>query len=55
MLDLESISDWTDTDIDVKALFQLITINKSVWGQSYSPFCYIVHAEETLEKTGVSN
>lgn len=37
MLYLESISDWTDTDIDVKALFQLITINKSVWGTKLQP------------------
>lgn len=35
MFYLDSKSDWTVIDIDVKVLYQLVTINKSVWGQSY--------------------
>lgn len=54
LLYLDAKSDWAVTDIDLKALDQLVTINKSVWGQSYNPLYYIEHAEEILGKTGVS-
>lgn len=34
MLYLDSKSDWIVPDIDLKVLQQLVTINKSIWGES---------------------